>query len=65
MKSASKSAKVLMREILSDQPDDSSFDDLLRKLAFHRMVERGLKDAADSATLTTDQLRQRIKSWSS
>lgn len=65
MRKAPRIAKELMRDIISEQPDGSSFDDILRKLAFHRMVERGLADAGRGKSLTTDQLRQRIKTWSS
>ena len=56
-------AKDLMLAILDDQPADSSYDDILRQLAFHRMVDRGLADAERGATLSADQLRARIKAW--
>ena len=32
-------------EIVQEQPDDSSFDEILRELAFSRRVERGLDDS--------------------
>ena len=38
-------AKGRMLQILDDQPDDSSFDQLLRELAYRGMVERGLADS--------------------
>lgn len=38
-----KTAKEQMMEILREQPDDSSFDEILRELAFACMVERGLR----------------------
>ena len=37
-------AKDQIREILKRQPDDSSYDEIVRELAFDLMVQRGLKD---------------------
>lgn len=56
-------AKAQMIAILADQPDDSSFDDLLRELAFNRMVIRGLAHVEDGSTIGTDELRRRVKGW--
>jgi len=39
--------KERVSEIVQAQPDDSSFDEILRELAFSRMVERGLKDSRE------------------
>jgi hypothetical protein len=33
--------KERMLEIIQEQPEDSSYDEILRELAFARMVERG------------------------
>jgi hypothetical protein len=33
-----------MVQIIEAQPDDSSFDEILRELAFARMIDRGLAD---------------------
>lgn len=57
------SAKAQMIAILGDQPDNSSFDDLLRELAFNRMVIRGLAQVEEGLTIGTDELRRRIKTW--
>lgn len=35
-------AKETMTEIIARQPDDSSYEAILRELAYARMVERGL-----------------------
>lgn len=60
-----RSAKELLLAIVHDQPEGSSYDEILRQLAFHRTVLRGLADAERGETLKTDELRQRIKSWPS
>lgn len=54
-----------MIAVIESQPQDSSFDDILRELAFHRLVERGLDDLAKGETITTDELRRRVRQWPS
>ena len=55
--------KERMIALIEDQPDDSSFDDLLRELAFARMVERGLADALVGRTIASAELKRRIRHW--
>lgn len=57
--------KDMMLAIIRDQPDDSSYDDLLRRLALHRIVDRGNVDVDQHQSITTRELRSRIKEWSS
>ena len=52
-----------MVEILERQPDDSSFEELLRELAFEHMVERGFDDADQGRTFTNEMMERRISSW--
>lgn len=55
-------AKARILAIVRDQPDDSSYDDVLRELAFDRLVGRGL-GSLEGRRFTTDEMRQRVKSW--
>ncbi len=57
------SAKKQMFEILERQPEDSSYEELLRELAFERMVERGLDDADQGRTISHEEMGRRISSW--
>jgi len=34
-----------MTKIIQEQPEDASYEEILRELAFERMVERGLEDS--------------------
>ena len=36
--------KERMKEVIQAQPDDASYEEILRELAFERMVDRGLED---------------------
>ena len=56
-------AKQRALQILEDLPEDSSLEDILRELAFERMVERGLADAKAGRTITSEEMKRRIDSW--
>lgn len=56
-------AKDQMKQILQDQPDDSSYDELLKELAFKRMIDRGLADVDSKNTISNEEMDRRIKSW--
>ncbi len=57
------SAKDAMIEIIGRQPDDSSYDEILRELAFARMVRRGLDDSDAGRTASDDDVKEMIDSW--
>lgn len=52
-----------MADIIAQQPDDSSYDEILRELAFARMVDRGLADADAKRVISDDDIKQRIETW--
>ena len=56
-------AKQRALEIVDELPEDSSYEDILRELAFERMVERGLADAKAGRTITSEEMERRIASW--
>ena len=56
-------AKEHIAEILKRQPDDSSYDEIVRELAFDLMVQRGLKDSDEQRTLSNEDMARRIKTW--
>jgi hypothetical protein len=57
------SAKEQMTKILQEQPDDSSYDEILRELAFARMIERGLEDSRARRTISDEEMKHRIRTW--
>jgi len=56
-------AKEELKLLLEDQPEDSSSEELVRELAFHVMVQRGLADSDAGRTISNDEMGQRIRSW--
>lgn len=57
------SVKDVMVDIITQQPEDSTYDEILRELAYARMVQRGLADSDDGRTLSNSEVRERIESW--
>jgi predicted transcriptional regulator len=57
------SAKEQMTKIVQDQPEDSSYDEILRELALARMIERGLEDSQAGRTISDEEMRHRISTW--
>jgi len=51
------------KQIIDELPEDSSFDQLLRELAMHRMIGRGLDDLDHGRAITHEQMKARVASW--
>ena len=56
-------AKEHIAEIVNRQPDDSSYDEIVRELAFDLMVQRGRRDSDERRTIANDEMARRIKTW--
>jgi len=56
-------AKERIVEIIQQQPDDSSYEEIIRELAFARMIERGLEDSRAGRTLSHEEMGRRIRTW--
>jgi predicted transcriptional regulator len=61
--STSTTPKDQLRRVIEERPDDSSFEEIIKELAFAAMVERGLTDARASRTITHEEMRQTLESW--
>ena len=55
--------KEQITELVQQQPDDSSYDEIVRELAFHLMIERGLRDSDAGRTISNEEMQGRINSW--
>jgi predicted transcriptional regulator len=56
-------AKDELRTLLEQQPEDSSSEELVRELAFHVMIQRGLADSDAGRTISNEEMGRRIRSW--
>jgi len=57
--------KEQMIHIIQEQPEDSSYDEILRELAFSLMIEKGLSDSDNNRTISNDEMGRRIRTWQS
>ena len=55
--------KEKMKEVIESQPEDASYEEILRELAFDRMVERGLADSRQGDVISDEQMTRRIRTW--
>jgi predicted transcriptional regulator len=56
-------AKEELTRLIEEQPEDSSSEEIVRELAFHVMVKRGLADSDAGRIISNEQMAQRIRSW--
>ncbi len=58
-------AKAFFRGVIDAQPEDSSCDEIMRELAFQRMVDLGLEDVRTGRSRSHDDVLKRVRSWRS
>jgi predicted transcriptional regulator len=49
--------------LIQRQPEDSSREEIVRELAFHVMVERGVADSDAKRVISNEEMAKRIRSW--
>ena len=54
------SLKVRMAEIIQEQPEDATYEEIMRELAFERMVECGLADSRTGRVISNEEMARRI-----
>jgi predicted transcriptional regulator len=55
--------KEAMTKIIQEQPEDASYEEIMRELAFERMIERGLEDSRKGRMISDEEMGHRIRSW--
>lgn len=63
MTTAERTPKEHMLQAIEELPEDSSYEEILRELAFARMIERGLADSDAGRTISHEEMGRRIASW--
>jgi len=56
-------AKAQLIQLIRDQPDDSSTEEIIRARALAVMVERGIADSDAGRTISNEEMGRRIESW--
>ena len=57
------STKDKLKSVIDAQPEDASYDEIVRELVFERMIERGMNDVRNGNVITDADLDRRIRSW--
>lgn len=55
--------KEKMSEVIRSQPEDATYEEIMRELAFERMIERGLADSRAGRIITNEDMEHRIRTW--
>jgi len=58
-------AKQNAQKIIQSLPDDSSYDEILKELAFAKMIEQGLDDSKNNRVISNKEMKQKIAQWQS
>ena len=49
-----------MTEVIQAQPADATYEEIIRELAFERMIERGLADSHSERVASNEEMERRI-----
>ena len=52
-----------MTEVIQSQPEDATYEEIMRELAFERMVARGLEDSRSGRVIENEEMERRIRAW--
>jgi predicted transcriptional regulator len=48
-----------LTEVIQNQPEDASYEEILRELAFEQMITQGLKDSREGKTISNEEVEQK------
>ena len=55
--------KEKITKMVLAQPEDASYDEIIRELALAAMIDRGLEDVRAGRVISNEEMAGRIKSW--
>jgi hypothetical protein len=55
--------KEKMTKVVLSQPEDATYDEIMKELAFARMVDRGLEDVRAGQVISNSEMAIRIRAW--
>jgi hypothetical protein len=57
------SVKEKMTEVIQAQPDDATDEEIMRELAFERMIECSLDHSRQGKVVSNEEMERRIRTW--
>jgi predicted transcriptional regulator len=52
-----------MTEVIQSQPEDATYEEIMRELTFEKMIERGLADSRSGRVMSNEDMERRIRTW--
>jgi len=52
-----------VKKIMDSLPDDTTYDEILRELAFDKMIQRGLNDVEEGKIISNEDMENTIAQW--
>ena len=54
--------KKKMTEIMQSQPEDATYEEIMRELVFEKMMDRGLSDSRGGRVVSNEEMERLLKS---
>ena len=51
------------KKIIDSLPEDTTYDEILRELAFDKMIGRGLRDVEEGRVISNEEMENTIAQW--
>jgi len=55
--------RELVEKVVKAQPEDVSYEEIKRELAFDRMIARGMEHCRAGRVIDNSEMTRRIKQW--
>jgi hypothetical protein len=55
--------KEQSKRIIDNMPEDVSYDEILKALAFDKMIKNGIQDSQNKDIISNEEMQQKIKQW--
>ena len=52
-----------MADVIQNQPEDATYEEILRELAVEQMIASGLEDSREGKTISNDEMQRRLSAW--
>lgn len=56
-------AKEKMTDVIQSQPEDATYEKIMRELAFEKMIDRGFSDSRGGRVVSNEEMERRIRTW--
>lgn len=55
--------KEKTKNIIDSMPEDVSYDEILKELAFAKMIEKGIQDSNSGKVISNQEMQDKITQW--